>query len=178
MGRKLNEIRRKISRLRAEMLSLQEDMRALVNLGLDCSEPSIRLMAMRVAMVDLIRQRNAMGGMEVCPNIAERLKQNHRMAGPSHVRQGKARPEPGQRALANLGHACSEPSIRLMAMRVAMVDLIRQRNAMGGMEVCPNIAERLKQNHRMAAPSHVRQGKARPKPGSRPERDRSERKHS
>ena len=77
------------------MLSLQEDMRALVNLGLDCSEPSMRLMAMRVAMVDLIRQRNAMGGMEVCPNIAERLKQNHRMDAPSRVRQ--ARPNRGSR---------------------------------------------------------------------------------
>ena len=93
MSQKLREIRRKISRLRAEMLSLQEDMRALVNVGLDCSEPSTRLMAMRVAMVDLIRQRNAMGGMEVCPNIAERLKQNHRLAAPSRVRQ--APPNPG-----------------------------------------------------------------------------------
>jgi hypothetical protein len=97
MSQKLPGIRRKISRLRAEMLSLQEDMRALVNHGLDCSEPSVRLMAMRVTMVDLIRQRNAMGGMEVCPNIAERLKQNHRMAAPSRVRQGKARPKPGSR---------------------------------------------------------------------------------
>jgi hypothetical protein len=78
MGQKLNEIRRKISRLRAEMLSLQEDVRALVNHDLDCSEPSIRLLAMRAAMVDLIRQRNAMGGVEVCPNVAERLKQGHR----------------------------------------------------------------------------------------------------
>jgi hypothetical protein len=78
MDNKLNEIRRKISRLREEMLSLQQDVRALVNLDLDCSESSIRLMAMRAEMVDLIRQRNAMGGMEVCPDIAERLKQNYR----------------------------------------------------------------------------------------------------
>jgi hypothetical protein len=92
MSRKLNEIRRKISRLRTEMLSLQEDMRALVNLGLDCSEPSIRLMAMRAAMVDLIRQRNAMGGIEVCPNVAERLKQNHRPEWPRPSVPVKARP--------------------------------------------------------------------------------------
>jgi hypothetical protein len=96
MSQKLNEIRRKISRLRAEMLSLQEDMRALVNLGLDCSEPSIRLMAMRAAMVDLIQQRNAMGGIEVCPNVAQRLKQNHRAGWsrpsvPAKARAGRIR---------------------------------------------------------------------------------------
>jgi hypothetical protein len=78
MGNKLNEIRRKISRLRADMLSLQEEVRARVNLGLDWSEMSLRLTAMRAEMVVLIRQRNAMGGVEVCPGIAERLKQNHR----------------------------------------------------------------------------------------------------
>jgi hypothetical protein len=78
MDNKLNEIRRKISRLRADMLSLQEAIRALVNHDLDCSELSLRLMAMRAAMVELIRQRNARGGIEACPNIAERLKQNHR----------------------------------------------------------------------------------------------------
>ena len=77
------------------MLSLQEDMRALVNHDLDCSEPSSPVDGDAGEMVDLIRQRNAMGGMEVCPNIAERLKQNHRMAAPSRVRQGKARPKPG-----------------------------------------------------------------------------------
>jgi hypothetical protein len=93
MGQKLNEIRRKISRLREEMLSLQEDVRALVNHDLDCSEPSIRLMAMRAAMVDLIRQRNAMGGIEVCPNVAEQLKQNHRPRGP---RQAFAHGKPGR----------------------------------------------------------------------------------
>jgi hypothetical protein len=92
MSRKLDEIRRKISRLRTEMLSLQEDMRALVNLGLDCSEPSIRLLAMRAAMVDLIRQRNAVGGVEVCPNVAQRLKQDHRPEWPGPSMPAKAGP--------------------------------------------------------------------------------------
>jgi hypothetical protein len=78
MDNKLNEIRRKISRLRAEMLALQEDIRALVNQDLDCSEPAIRLLAMRAEMVELIAQRSAMGGDEVCPNIAERLREDHR----------------------------------------------------------------------------------------------------
>jgi hypothetical protein len=78
MDRKSNEIVRKISRLRAEMLSLQEDVRALVNHDLDCSELSLRLMAMRAGMVDLIRQRNAIGGIAACPNIAGLHKQNPR----------------------------------------------------------------------------------------------------
>ena len=60
------------------MLSLQEEIRVLVNRGLDCSESSQRLMAMRAEMLDLIRRRNAVGGIETCPNIAERLKQNYR----------------------------------------------------------------------------------------------------
>jgi hypothetical protein len=78
MGHKLNEIRRKISRLRAEMLSLQEAIRVVVNEGLDWSEMALRLVAMRTEMADLIRQRNAMGGIEASPDIAERLKQKHR----------------------------------------------------------------------------------------------------
>ena len=74
------------------MLSLQEDMRALVNHDLECSEPSVRLMAMRIAMVDLIRQRNAMGGIEICPNVVDRLKQNHRLpAVPAKARSGRSR---------------------------------------------------------------------------------------
>jgi hypothetical protein len=78
MDNKLNEIRRKISRLRAEMLSLQEEIRALVNHDQDCSEPAQRLLDMRAEMVELITQRNAMGGGEVCPNIAERLREAYR----------------------------------------------------------------------------------------------------
>src|SRR4030088_1948418 len=78
MGNKLNEIRRKISRLRADMLSLQQQIRVLVNRDLDWSESSLRLMTMRTEMMDLIQQRNARGGSEACPNVAERLRQNYR----------------------------------------------------------------------------------------------------
>ena len=74
------------------MLSLQEDMRALVNHDLDCSEPAIRLMAMRADMVELIRQRDAIGGIEVCPTIAERLKQTHRPEWPRRPAPAKAKP--------------------------------------------------------------------------------------
>ena len=60
------------------MLTLQEAIRGRVNDGLGWSEMSLRLVAMRVEMVDLIRQRNAMGGVEPCPGIAERLRQSYR----------------------------------------------------------------------------------------------------
>ena len=59
MDNKLNEILRKISRLRAEMLSLQDAIRLSVNNGLIWSEMATRLMAAQAEMVDLIRQRNA-----------------------------------------------------------------------------------------------------------------------
>jgi hypothetical protein len=89
MDNKLNEIRRKISRLRAEMLALQEDIRTLVNEDLDCSEPATRLLAMRAGMVELIAQRTVMGGDETCPNIAERLREDHR---PLSQRRGRGAP--------------------------------------------------------------------------------------
>ena len=60
------------------MLLLQDHVRSLVNHDLDCSEPSIRLMAMRAEMVDLIRQRKALGGIEACHNIAERLARDRK----------------------------------------------------------------------------------------------------
>ena len=78
------------------MLALQEHTRGLVNGGLDCSEPSQRLLAMRAAMVDLIAQRNAMGGSEACPTVAERLKQNHRPKWPRRVMPAKEKPGRGR----------------------------------------------------------------------------------
>ena len=60
------------------MLFLQEQIRDLVNQDMDCSQPSYRLLAMRAEMVQLIAQRNAMGGAELCPNIAERLRADFR----------------------------------------------------------------------------------------------------
>jgi hypothetical protein len=60
------------------MLTLQEVIRGRFNDGLDWSEMSLRLVAMRAEMVDLIRQRNAMGGSEPGPDIAERLRQSYR----------------------------------------------------------------------------------------------------
>ena len=78
MDNKINEIRRKISVLRAKMLETEDSVRDQINRDLDCTETSLRLMDMRREMLSLIGQRNALGGWETCPNIAERLRENYR----------------------------------------------------------------------------------------------------
>jgi hypothetical protein len=74
MDNKLSEIRRKIKFLRAEMLSAEDNIRKQVNRDEDCSEAAVRLMAMRVAMLGLIGERNRLGGEERLLNVDERLK--------------------------------------------------------------------------------------------------------
>jgi hypothetical protein len=74
MDNKLNEIRRKIRFLRAEMLSAGDNIRKQVNRDEDCSEAAAHLMAMRASMVGLIGERNRLGGEERLVNIDERLK--------------------------------------------------------------------------------------------------------
>jgi hypothetical protein len=78
MDNKINEIRRKISGKRAKMLDIEGSIRDQVNRDLDCTEASLTLMEMRRQMIDLIGLRNALGGQETCPNIAERLRENYR----------------------------------------------------------------------------------------------------
>lgn len=79
MDNKLNEIRKQISALRTEMAALENQIRIQVAHDMECSEASFRLMAMRQELVALIRQRDAMGGAESCPTIAERLASNRRL---------------------------------------------------------------------------------------------------
>ena len=81
MDNKLNEIRRKIRLLRAEMLTVEDNIRKQVNRGEDCSEAAARLMAMRASMVGLISERNRLGGEERLLNVDERLKLDVRAVG-------------------------------------------------------------------------------------------------
>jgi hypothetical protein len=74
MDNRLNEIRRKISALRAEMLDAEDSIRDQINHDLDCTEASLRLMALRREMVEL----KIAGGDDRCPTVEERLKENHR----------------------------------------------------------------------------------------------------
>ena len=78
MDNKINEIRRKISFLRLEMLSFEEAIRKLINGNEDCSEAAHRLMGMRREMTALTARRDALGGHERLLNVEERLKAGYR----------------------------------------------------------------------------------------------------
>jgi hypothetical protein len=78
MDNRINEIRRKISALRAEMLDVEVSIRDQVNHDLDCTDASLRLMALRREVVELLQQRKIAGGDDRCPTVEERLKENHR----------------------------------------------------------------------------------------------------
>ena len=92
MDNKLNEIRRKIKFLRAEMLGAENNIRKQVNRAEDCSEAAMHLMAMRVAMLGLIGERNRLGGEERLLNVDERLKLDVRAAS---RRPSNGAPDPG-----------------------------------------------------------------------------------
>jgi hypothetical protein len=78
MDNRINDIRRKISLLRAEMLDVEAAIRDQIKRDLDCTESSLQLMGMRREIIGLISERNALGGRESCPNITERLRENYR----------------------------------------------------------------------------------------------------
>ena len=80
MDNRVNEIRRKIRFLRSEMMSAGQTIRQQVNRDEDCAETSMQLMAMRVAMLGLIAERNRLGGAERLLDVDERLKLDCRAA--------------------------------------------------------------------------------------------------
>jgi hypothetical protein len=82
MDNKVNEIRRKISFLRTEMLRYEDTIRTQINRDEDCSQSSMQLMAMRVVMLGLIAERNRLGGEERLFNIDEMLKVDYRAVMP------------------------------------------------------------------------------------------------
>jgi hypothetical protein len=86
MDNKINEIRRKISALRLEILTLEDTIRTQVDRDEDCSETAFRLMEMRGQMVALVRQREALGGYERMLNVEERLKADYRALNPKPIK--------------------------------------------------------------------------------------------
>jgi hypothetical protein len=62
MDNRFNEIKRKISALRAEMPVMEKVVRDLVNRDLDCTDMSLRLMAARTDLAALIRRWREAGG--------------------------------------------------------------------------------------------------------------------
>ena len=78
MDNRINEIRRKISVLRADMMEVEAAIRGQIKQDLDCAESAARLFAMRQEVVAWIGDWKAAGGGERLPTVQERLKENHR----------------------------------------------------------------------------------------------------
>jgi hypothetical protein len=89
MDNRINEIRRKISVLRAEMMDLDQAVRTQVKEDRDCTQAALVLIARRKELVVLIGEWKAAGGGDRLPNPQERLAQQAR-PGPSNakVRRG------------------------------------------------------------------------------------------
>jgi hypothetical protein len=80
MDNRINEIRREISLLRAEMVRVEEAMHDKIRHDLDSTETALHLMAMRADLAALVADWKAAGGSEHLPTIEERLKTNNRPA--------------------------------------------------------------------------------------------------
>ena len=80
MDNRINDIRRKISLLRAEMVRVEDAMRDQIRHDLDSTESALRLMDMRKELAALVADWRAAGGSERLPTIQERLKANNRPA--------------------------------------------------------------------------------------------------
>lgn len=78
MDNRINEIRRKISVLRADMTEVEAAIRNQVKHDLDCTEAATRLMAMRQELAALIGDWKAAGGGDRLPTVEVRPKENHR----------------------------------------------------------------------------------------------------
>ena len=68
MDNRINEIRRKVSALRAQMVELEELARNQVKHDLDCSEAAARQLALRREMVGLIGEWKAAGAGDRLPS--------------------------------------------------------------------------------------------------------------
>jgi hypothetical protein len=80
MDNRINEIRRKMNVLRAEMVRVEDAMRDHIRHDLDSTESALRLMDMRKELAALVAEWRAAGGSEPLPTIQERLKANNRPA--------------------------------------------------------------------------------------------------
>lgn len=90
MDNRLNELRRKISVLRSEMLDLEAVIRNQIKQDQDCAELSLGLMAMRRTLTAFLREWVRLGGGDRLPAITERLHEKQRQV------VVKARPAPNK----------------------------------------------------------------------------------
>jgi len=80
MDNRINEMRRKMSVLRTDMVRVEDTMHEQIRHDLDSTEAALRLMAMRAELAALVAEWKAAGGSEHLPTIEERLKANNRSA--------------------------------------------------------------------------------------------------
>jgi hypothetical protein len=93
MDNRINELRRKISALRLDMLDIEVSIRDQISNDRDCSESAGHLMRMRQQLTVLIKEWTLLGGGERLPTITERLRENYRPMGrPKPVPAAKPRP--------------------------------------------------------------------------------------
>ena len=78
MDNRINEIRGRISALRAEMARVEAVVRDQINHDRDCTDVTTRLMALRADLASLIADLKAAGGVNPLPTVEERLKANYR----------------------------------------------------------------------------------------------------
>jgi chorismate mutase len=79
MDNRINETRWKISDLRARMPAVEDVIRDQINRDQDCTEASLRLMAMRAELASLVAEWRAAGGSDPLPTLRER-QANRKMA--------------------------------------------------------------------------------------------------
>ena len=77
MDNTLDEIRRGISLLRSQMLATEDVIRKQIDRDEDCTDSSLRLMAMRTKMLRLISDRDSLGGSEPPLNVEQQLTAEH-----------------------------------------------------------------------------------------------------
>jgi hypothetical protein len=80
MDNRINEIRRKISILRAEMAPVEDAMRDQIRRDLDSTESASLLIALRIQLAALVTEWRAAGGSNPLPSVSDRLKASHRPA--------------------------------------------------------------------------------------------------
>jgi hypothetical protein len=88
MDNRINEIRRKISALRPDMIEVEGSIRDQIKHDLDCTETAMRLMAMRRELAALIVDWKAAGGGDRLPTVEVPPKEDHR-SGERNEKNGK-----------------------------------------------------------------------------------------
>jgi hypothetical protein len=75
MNNRLNEIRKEMSLLRAEMRRTEAVMHDRIARDQDATEAAVRVLEMRMRLAAKVAEWTAMGGLAILPTVEERLKE-------------------------------------------------------------------------------------------------------